>query len=185
MRGDFGINTDLFETNILNLAVVLRIVVKVLGDSINDLLDKRRKAILLMLQEADKKKIGAQYRREEARNVVENARTRAQEIREEAIRLSEDMDLAIKKILKEDLERLNEVQKRSIQLQRENVVKSISQQVIDLALADTEDKLLKTFVTDEASHSNQYKLNQACLQEEFHELGRRLPNDPKRNSPIL
>jgi F-type H+-transporting ATPase subunit b len=56
MRHGFGLNTNLFETNVLNLIVVVRIVVTVVGDALRNLLDQRRKVILSTLQEADKKK---------------------------------------------------------------------------------------------------------------------------------
>jgi F-type H+-transporting ATPase subunit b len=56
MRHGFGFNTNLLETNVLNLRVVVRIVVKVVGESLRELLDQRRQTILSTLQEADKKK---------------------------------------------------------------------------------------------------------------------------------
>jgi F-type H+-transporting ATPase subunit c len=45
MGHDFGINTDVFETNILNLVVVISIVVTVVGDAVSQLLENRRKGI--------------------------------------------------------------------------------------------------------------------------------------------
>jgi PII-like signaling protein len=59
MRHGFGFNTNLLETNVLNLSVVVRIVVKVVGDALRELLDQRRKAIVSTLTEADKKKRGS------------------------------------------------------------------------------------------------------------------------------
>ena len=55
MRQGFGFNTNLFETNVLNLAVVVGIVVTVVGDAVQSLLDQRRQNILSTLAEADKK----------------------------------------------------------------------------------------------------------------------------------
>jgi F-type H+-transporting ATPase subunit b len=55
MRHGFGFNTNLIETNVLNLRVVVRIVVKVVGDAVKNILDERRQIILSTLQEADKK----------------------------------------------------------------------------------------------------------------------------------
>jgi len=50
LRQGFGLNTNLFETNILNLTVVIGVVIKVVGDSLRSLLDQRRKTILSTLQ---------------------------------------------------------------------------------------------------------------------------------------
>jgi F-type H+-transporting ATPase subunit b len=72
MRHGFGLNTILFETNILNLIVVVRIVVTVVGDALRNLLDQRRKVILSTLQEADKKAREAQNRLEEAKKICRN-----------------------------------------------------------------------------------------------------------------
>jgi F0F1-type ATP synthase membrane subunit b/b' len=55
IRQGFGIKTDLFETNILNLRVVLGIVVTFVGDALRTLLDQRKQIILLTLQEVDQK----------------------------------------------------------------------------------------------------------------------------------
>ena len=60
MRHGFGLNTNLFETNVLNLAVVVGVVVTVVGDAVQSLLNQRRQNILSTLAEADKKAREAQ-----------------------------------------------------------------------------------------------------------------------------
>ena len=54
LRQGFGFNTNLIETNVLNLAVVIGVVIKVVGDSLRSLLDQRRSTILSTLQEIGK-----------------------------------------------------------------------------------------------------------------------------------
>merc|ERR1711998_130733 len=56
MRHGFGFNTNLIETNILNLRVVLSIVISQVGEFLKNRLDDRRKMILSIMQEAEKKK---------------------------------------------------------------------------------------------------------------------------------
>jgi F-type H+-transporting ATPase subunit b len=165
MRNDFGINTDIFETNIINLAVVVGVVVKVVGGSLSELLDKRRRTILLILQEADQKARESQKRLEEAQKVMEKARVRAQEIRVEASRLSESLQSSMQQRLREDLQYLREGRKQSLQIQRQRMIKSISQQVIDLAFVNTEETLLKCLVTQETSRLKQQELNEAYIEE--------------------
>ena len=41
-RGHFGFNTNIFETNVLNLAVVLAIVIIYVGDALRGLLANRK-----------------------------------------------------------------------------------------------------------------------------------------------
>jgi len=67
MRHGFGFNTNLIETNVLNLRVVVRIVVKVVGDALKNILDERRQIILSTLQEADKKERKIQQQLREAK----------------------------------------------------------------------------------------------------------------------
>ena len=50
MKQGFGFNTNLFETNILNLAAVIGIVVIIVGDAVQSVLDQRRQNILLTLK---------------------------------------------------------------------------------------------------------------------------------------
>ena len=65
LRQSFRLNTNLFETNILNLAVVFSIVIKVVGSSLQSLLDQRRQTILLIFQKAELKAEKATQRLEE------------------------------------------------------------------------------------------------------------------------
>ena len=85
MRLGFGLNTNLFETNVLNLAVVFRLVVTVLGDAFSTLLDQRRQSILTMLQEVDRKARDAQRRLEKAKGELRIARRTSEKIRTRAI----------------------------------------------------------------------------------------------------
>jgi F-type H+-transporting ATPase subunit b len=48
----FGFNTNILETNVINLAVVIAVVVSVVGDAVRELL-KNRKEIINNLREAD------------------------------------------------------------------------------------------------------------------------------------
>ena len=93
IRQGFGFNTDIFETNILNLAVVLGIVVVFVGDALSTLLSHRRKIVLATMQEADQKARKVQQQLEEAKKSVEVARQRAQEI------VSKQLELLNKKSL--------------------------------------------------------------------------------------
>ena len=79
----FGINTNIFETNIINLAAVIGIVVSFVGNNLTALLEDRRKTILNNLQEANQRAIDAQEKLNAARAQLELAKKKAKEIREE------------------------------------------------------------------------------------------------------
>ena len=81
----FGINTDIFETNIINLAAVIGIVVSFVGNSLTSVLDDRKKTILNNLQEATQRALEAEEKLNQARTQIESAKKKAQEIRTEGV----------------------------------------------------------------------------------------------------
>jgi F-type H+-transporting ATPase subunit b len=84
-HGGFGINTNIFETNIINLAAVIGIVVSFVGSNLTALLEDRRKTILNNINEANQRAIDAQEKLNAARAQLELAKKKAKEIREEGV----------------------------------------------------------------------------------------------------
>lgn len=84
MGHGFGINTNILDTNVLNLAVVLAIVISVVGDALRDLLARRRKTISANLTAADDKSRAMAERYDQAREYLDQARRTASEIRNQA-----------------------------------------------------------------------------------------------------
>jgi F-type H+-transporting ATPase subunit b len=84
-HGGFGINTNIFETNIINLAAVVGIVVSFVGKNLASLLEDRKNTILQNLKEANQRAIEAQEKLSSARAQLEIAKKKAQEIREEGV----------------------------------------------------------------------------------------------------
>jgi F-type H+-transporting ATPase subunit b len=84
-HGGFGFNTNVFETNIINLAAVVGIVVSFVGKNLSSLLEDRKNTIVKNLQEANQRAIEAEEKLTAARAQLEIAKKKAQEIREEGI----------------------------------------------------------------------------------------------------
>lgn len=84
-HGGFGFNGNIFETNIINLAAVVGIVVTFVGGNLTALLEDRKKTILNNLQEANQRAIEAQEKLSQARAQLESAKNKSKEIREEGI----------------------------------------------------------------------------------------------------
>ena len=84
-HGGFGLNTNIFETNIINLAAVVGIVVSFVGKNLASLLEDRKNTIVQNLQEANQRAIEAQEKLNAARVQLESAKKKAQEIREEGV----------------------------------------------------------------------------------------------------
>jgi len=170
MRSGFGLSTDLFETNILNLAVVVGIVVVVVGDAFSSLLDQRQKNVLATLQEADNVAREARQRLEDARQSLDAVRLRAKEILIQARKSIEQENSLTYEQLKENLHRLQESGRQTVQLERQRTIQGIAQQVADLAIVSAESKLLTALRTQESNHSKQKELNEVHVFETFSRL---------------
>lgn len=170
IRQGFGFNTDLFETNVLNLAVVLGIVVTFVGDALTTLLDQRRKIILATIQEADQKAAKVQQQLEEARKSVEASRVRAQELRIQTNRIIEQEKISIQKQLEEDLRRLRETRDQRIRLERQRIIQSTAQKITDMALIIVENNLRATFSSQGTGRLKQKELNDIHVQKTLHRL---------------
>lgn len=170
LRQGFGLNTNLLETNVLNLAVVVGVVIKVVGDSLRSLLDQRRRTILSTLQEADLKAREAKQRLEAAQRTLEEARSRVQEIRIQTIQAIEREKSLAQKQLEGDLRRLREGRDQAIQLERQRATQFISYQVSSLALNSAENILLNALDSKSNSSLKQKELNEMYVRETLCQL---------------
>jgi F-type H+-transporting ATPase subunit b len=167
IRASFGLNTNLFETNVFNLAVVLGIVVTVVGDAFSNLLDQRRRIILRTLKETDEKVIDAQKRLEKSRKAVEVSRLRARSIRAQANRMADLENSIVRQQLKDDLARLQEKSRQTLQYERQRKIQSIVKNIADASLASAENILLEILWTQGQGRvsSRQKKLNEIHVRE--------------------
>jgi len=172
MRHGFGINTNFIETNVLNLRVVLGVVISQLGDFLKNRLDDRRKIILSILQEAEKKKQQLQEQLKEAKKAVEQAQITSQEIRRESIQLVEQENYRKKQKLKEDLKRFQENSRQRIKLERQQTIQFITKYIADLAIQEAETRL--TLELNRPLSTKQKELNKIHVQETFQKIKRRL-----------
>ena len=54
-QDSFEINYDVFDTNLINLSIVLVVVVRFLGEAITNTLDQRKQTIIANLENSNKK----------------------------------------------------------------------------------------------------------------------------------
>jgi F-type H+-transporting ATPase subunit b len=77
----FGFNTNILETNVINLAVVIAVVVSVVGDAVRELLKNRKETIINNLREADNRANEALEKRDLAKAQLQEAQKRAKKLR--------------------------------------------------------------------------------------------------------
>lgn len=133
-HGGFGLNFDLFETNIINLAIVIAGLVWFLRGFLGGILERRRSAIVADLKEAEERLSSASAALAEAQKGVAEAQKKAERIRADgkvradAIRLDSEQrtieEIArMKQAATSDL--ANEASRVTDQLRRETALKAI------------------------------------------------------------
>ena len=137
----FGFNSNILETNLINLSVVIAVVVSFGGDALRSLLDNRKQTILNNLQEADQKAKEAEEKLIQARAQLKLAKNKAIDIREQGVLNAEQEKKQSIRQTKEDLSRLEEVKQETIRLQQQKAISQVSQQVVSLALNQVREKL--------------------------------------------
>jgi F-type H+-transporting ATPase subunit b len=137
----FGINTNILETNVINLAVVITVVVTFVGDALRELLDNRKKTILQNICAADARAQEIQEKMNQAMVQLENAEKKAIEICEQGLIAAErEKKLCIEQA-EEETERLKQLQKSTIRLQQQKAIQQISQQIVLLSLQQVREQL--------------------------------------------
>nr|YP_009538406.1 CF0 subunit I of ATP synthase [Capsosiphon fulvescens]AWX64095.1 CF0 subunit I of ATP synthase [Capsosiphon fulvescens] len=137
----FGFNTNILETNVINLAVVIAVVVTVVGDAVRELLKTRKETIVSNLREADNRANEAVEKRNAALKQLEAAQKKALEIREQSrFQAEQEKNMCIKQA-EEDSARILQGKTDTIRLQQQKVIEQISQQIVSHALDQVRDKL--------------------------------------------
>lgn len=127
-HGSFGLNFNPFETNIINLAIVIAGLVYFLRGFLGGILERRRAAILADLKDAEQRLASASAALNTAQGQVADAQALAEKIRSEAKARAEAVRLDIERRTVEEMARLktesssdlaNEAARVSNQLRRE------------------------------------------------------------------
>lgn len=137
----FGINTNIFETNIINLAAVVAIVVSFVGKNLNSLLEDRKKTILSNLQEASQRAAEAQEKLQRARTQLELAQRKANEIREEGIlKATQEVNSCVAQH-EQRLSLLQEFKQETIQFYQQKAFKQAYMYVISRIMTRVKERL--------------------------------------------
>jgi len=157
----FGFNTNILETNIINLGVVLAVVITFVGDALRSLLETRKQNVLNNLLEADQRASEAQDKLNKAQAQLDTAKRKAIEIREQGITTANQEKLQTITQAELDVARLEELKNETIELQQQKALLQISQEVISLALVKVREKLKKSL--DDTFHSSVNNFNIVLL----------------------
>ena len=139
----FGINTNIFETNIINLSAVVAIVISFVGKNLTALLEDRKKTILGNLQEASQRAAEAQEKLNQAKAQLELSKKKAQQIREEGVqRATQEVNNCISQH-EERLSKLKEFKQETVQFYQQKAFKQAYVYVISRIMSRVKERLNK------------------------------------------
>lgn len=84
-HGGFGLNLNLFETNLINLVIVIGVLTWFLRGFLGGMLDRRRQAILADLSDAEDRLNAASAALTQAQQDLQAAQQKAQQIRADGV----------------------------------------------------------------------------------------------------
>jgi len=141
----FGLNLNLFETNIINLAVVIFGLYKFLPGFVGKILERRRTAILSDLKDAEERLIQANNSLSKAKEELASAKQKADKIRNDCKARAESIRLESEKKTVEEMARIKQGAASDLNSEAARVTtqlrKEAAQLAIDKALAILPTKL--------------------------------------------
>nr|QUE28804.1 AtpF [Porphyropsis coccinea] len=130
----FGINTNIFETNVINIGILLGIVIYVGKPFLTSTLQTRQDKVLASIQEAEEKLQQAGTRLAESEKQLTQTQLVIDNIKKEAEITATKVRDSILEQGESDIERLTATGKASILNAEAQIRKQIQQQIATLAL---------------------------------------------------
>uniref|UniRef100_A0AAT9UT95 ATP synthase subunit b, chloroplastic n=1 Tax=Pallavicinia longispina TaxID=280536 RepID=A0AAT9UT95_9MARC len=130
----FGINTNLLETNLINLGVVFGLLVYFGKGVLSNLLKNRRLTILSTIRDAEERYEEATEKLEQARNRLQQAKIKADNIRINGLSQMEKEKQDLIDAADEDSKRLEDSKNATIRFEKQRAIEQVRQQVSHLAL---------------------------------------------------
>nr|YP_010576328.1 ATP synthase CF0 subunit I [Angiopteris fokiensis]UZN43869.1 ATP synthase CF0 subunit I [Angiopteris fokiensis] len=132
--GGFGLNTNILEINIINLAVVLGVLIYLGKGVLNDLLENRKQTILSTIHDAEERYEEATEKLNQARTRLQQAKVKADEIRVNGLTQMEREKQDLINAADEDSRRLEDSKNSTIRFEEQRAIEQVRQQVSRLAL---------------------------------------------------
>jgi len=151
----FGLNLNIFETNILNLAVVIFGLYKFLPGFLGKILEKRRTSILTDLKEAEDRLSDSKEALSKAKQELASAKQKADKIRNDCKSRAEAIRLESEKKTVEEMARIKQGATSDLNAEAARVTSQLRKEAAELAIkkalailpkkldSNTQDKFLK------------------------------------------
>jgi F-type H+-transporting ATPase subunit b len=140
-EGGFGLNTNIFDTNLINLAIIITVLLvfgrKVLGGT----LKARRENIETAIKTAESRVAEAKKALDEQQRKLAQAQAEAERIRLAAVESARKAKDAILAQAAIDVERMKETANADVNSERDRAIAQLRSQVVVMALNKVESEL--------------------------------------------
>ena len=130
----FGLNFNLFETNVLNWAVVVFGLYKFLPGFLGKMLQKRREGILLELKNAEDRLIKASTALEKAKSDLLLSEQKAAQIKSDSIKRSESIRMESEKRAIEEMARIKQSAISDESTEASRAISQLRKEAVELAI---------------------------------------------------
>jgi F0F1-type ATP synthase membrane subunit b/b' len=149
---DIGINTNLLETNVINLSFVIGVLIYVGGDLLKTLLKVRKETILKSLRDLEARYEQTLAELENATKELTAAQEEATRIRSENISAIEERFTVIANRGEDDIRRFNEAQSTGLEMEQDKLFRKLSNECRSIALEDAKSKVINRLVDYPSQH---------------------------------
>ena len=140
-EGGFGFNFDILETNLINLAIVIGVLIYFGSKFLGNTLASRRAGIEEAIKDAESRQRKATADLAEQQQNLAQSKAKAKEIvetaKQNAMKVRED----ILAQAKADIERMRSAAQQDMSSQEERVMRELRQRIAELSLARVESEL--------------------------------------------
>jgi F-type H+-transporting ATPase subunit b len=133
-EGGFGLNFNLFESNIINLAIVIACLWKFLPSFLGGILERRRALILSDLNDAEQRLAKATAALASAQQELADAQKKAEQIRADGKDRAQAIRLEIEKRTIEDMARIKQSSTSDLESEAARVTGVLRRQAAQMAI---------------------------------------------------
>lgn len=133
-EGGFGLNLDLFETNIINLVIVIGVLFWFLKGFLGGILERRRTAILADLKDAEQRLSKASADLASVQKQLSEAQSKAERIRSDAKDRASSIRLESEKRTVEEMARLRQESAGELDAEASRASDQLRRQAAQLAI---------------------------------------------------
>jgi F-type H+-transporting ATPase subunit b len=140
-EGGFGFNLDIFETNVINLAILVGVLFYFGRNIVSNIMSERRSKIAEAIEEAETRQKEAAGALADEQSKLAQAQAEAERIRQAAEESAKAAREAILAKADRDVERLKEVASQDLNTEQDRAIAELRQRVAVMAMQRVESQL--------------------------------------------